>query len=259
MPEARIGCSGFNYGSWRGTFYPRDLPQKRWLGHYSTVFDTVELNVTFYRLPPASTFDRWRAETPPGFGFSVKGSRFVTHIKRLREPEAPVALFFERALRLKEKLSAVLWQFPPGFAFDRERLRRFLELLRRYPARNALEFRNESWMTEEVFRSCTEYGVCLCLADWPDFLDDLPPTADFVYMRRHGKGGNHAQDYSRAALKKDATRVREYLSGRRDVFVYFNNDAHGYAPADAQVLMEELSEASPVARARKGARGRRGP
>lgn len=251
MAEARIGCSGFNYGSWRGTFYPRDLPQKGWLGHYSTVFDTVELNVTFYRLPQASTFDRWREEAPASFGFSVKGSRFVTHVKRLKEPDEPVALFFERALRLKEKLSAVLWQFPPGFAFDRERFHRFLELLRQYPARNALEFRNESWMTEEVFRACREHGVNLCLADWPTFLDDLPLTADFVYVRRHGRGGNHAQGYSRIELRKDARRIRDFLDGGRDVFVYFNNDAYGYAPKNAGELLEELSATSSVRSQRK--------
>lgn len=241
MPEARIGCSGFNYGSWKETFYPRDLPQKRWLEHYATIFSTVELNVTFYRLPPAATFDRWYAETPPGFGFSVKGSRFLTHLKRLREPEQPVALFFKRARRLKEKLSVVLWQFPPGFRFDRERFTRFLRALRTHSARNTLEFRDESWMTEEVVHACEENGVSLCLADWPGFLDEAPLTSDFVYLRRHGRGREHAAGYSRTALKQDAKRIKGYLDGGKDVFVYFNNDAHGYAPANAKVLLEELS------------------
>lgn len=238
MRKARIGCSGFNYGSWRGTFYPRDLPQKEWLGHYSTVFSTVELNVTFYRLPSTATFDRWYEETPPGFGFSVKGSRFLTHVKRLKEPEEPVALFFERARRLKEKLCVVLWQFPPGFGFDGERLTRFLDALRPYSARNTLEFRNDSWLTEEVVSACGDNGVGLCLADWPGFLDDVPLTANFVYVRRHGRGGNHAAGYSRDALRKDAKRIREFLSGGRDVFIYFNNDAYGYAPKNARELME---------------------
>jgi uncharacterized protein YecE (DUF72 family) len=216
--------------------------------------------VTFYRLPLASTFDRWYRETPPGFAFSVKGSRFITHVKRLREPEEPLERFFGGALRLGEKLSVVLWQFPPGFGFDAERLHRFLELLRKYPARNTLEFRNESWMREEVRSACVAGGASLCLADWPGFLDDLPPTSDFVYLRRHGEGGNHAACYSRAAQKRDAKRVREYLDGGRDVFVYFNNDVRGYAPANACVLMEEIS-ASARSRGRIGnaAGGRRPP
>src|SRR5512134_270109 len=170
MPEAKVGCSGFNYDSWKGNFYPEDLPRKRWLEHYATVFSTVELNVTFYRLPTAATFDRWYAETPRSFEFSVKGSRFLTHVKRLREPEQPVALFFRRARRLKEKLSVVLWQFPPSFRFDRERFVRFLRALRRFSVRNTLEFRDESWTTDEVADACEENGVSLCLADWPRFL-----------------------------------------------------------------------------------------
>lgn len=254
MPEAKIGCSGFNYDSWKGNFYPEDLPRKRWLEHYATVFSTVELNVTFYRLPPAATFDRWYAETPRGFEFSVKGSRFLTHVKRMREPEQPVALFFKRARRLKEKLSVVLWQFPPGFRFDRERFDRFLRALRRHSARNTLEFRDESWMTDEVADACEENGVSLCLADWPRFLDDARLTADFVYVRRHGRGGEHASGYSRIALRTEAKRIRRYLAGGRDVFIYFNNDAHGYAPANAKVLLEELSAASRSRRRKKSDR-----
>src|SRR5574340_1776394 len=136
MPEILIGCSGFNYPHWKGNFYPEHLPQKKWLEYYCTVFKTVELNVTFYRLPAVAIFEKWRAETPPDFGFSLKGSRYITHIKRLLEPEQPLERFFERALRLKEKLKVVLWQFPPGFKIDLERLGRFLELLENYPVRN---------------------------------------------------------------------------------------------------------------------------
>lgn len=191
-----IGCSGFNYGHWKGTFYPADLPQRRWFEHYCTVFSTVELNVTFYRLPLTSTFTKWHNQTPPGFAFSLKGSRYITHNKRLLDVEEPLRRFFERALELKEKLQVVLWQFPPGFKVNPERLDSFLGLLEKYPVRNTLEFRHESWITAEVFSLCQRHNISLCLADWPDFIDDLPITSDFVYIRRHGAGGGYASDYS---------------------------------------------------------------
>jgi len=142
MTELRIGCSGFNYRDWKGNFYPEYLPQKKWLEYYCTVFKTVELNVTFYRLPLVTTVEKWYAETPSDFAFSLKGSRFITHIKRLLDPEESLDLFFERAMLLKEKLKVVLWQFSPGFKIDLERLSRFLKLLENYPVRNTFEFRN---------------------------------------------------------------------------------------------------------------------
>ncbi len=192
MPRQWIGCSGFNYPHWKGNFYPEGLPQKKWLQHYCTVFNTVELNVTFYRLPKESTFEKWYAETPADFGFSIKGSRFITHIKKLIDPEAPLKLFFKNAMQLKEKLMIVLWQFPPGFKIDPARLNTFLNLLEPYRVRHAFEFRNESWIARETIEMCTEKNVALCLADWPVFAGGLPLTADYVYIRRHG----HAGDYS---------------------------------------------------------------
>ena len=240
MSELRIGCSGFHYREWKGDFYPDGLPQKKWLEYYCTVFKTVELNVTFYRLPLVTTFEKWHAETPPDFAFSLKGSRFITHIKRLLDPEEPLDLFFERALRLKEKLKVVLWQFSPDFKIDPERLIRFLKLLGNYPARNTLEFRNESWMTKKIIDLCSDRKVGLCMADWPAFLDDLPVTSDFVYIRRHGEGGNYATNYATTALKKDARRIKNYVKNGKDVFVYFNNDFHGYAPRNARELTEML-------------------
>jgi uncharacterized protein YecE (DUF72 family) len=240
MPEILIGCSGFNYQDWKGEFYPADLPQKKWLVYYCTVFKTVELNVTFYRLPLEKTFDKWHDETPSDFSFSLKGSRFITHIKRLLDPEGPVDMFFERALHLKEKLNVVLWQFPPGFKADLERLRKFLNLLGNYPVRNTLEFRNESWMTKNTIDLCIDRKIGLCMADWPEFLDDLPVTSDFVYIRRHGEGGNYATSYSKTALRKDARRLRNYVKSGKDVFIYFNNDLHGYAPGNARELKEML-------------------
>jgi uncharacterized protein YecE (DUF72 family) len=240
MPELRIGCSGFSYQHWRGIFYPENLAERRWLGYYSSIFSTVELNVTFYRLPRPAAFDTWYKETPPDFGYSVKGSRFITHVKKLLSTEDPLKLFFDNALRLQEKLKVILWQFPPAFKGNKERLAAFVRLLKKFPVRNALEFRHESWIDPDVMDLCRDHNVSVCMADWPGFIDDLPLTADFVYIRRHGEGGSYATRYSKAELKKDAARIRRYLKDRKDVFIYFNNDAFGYAPGNARELIEML-------------------
>jgi uncharacterized protein YecE (DUF72 family) len=240
MPELRIGCSGFSYQHWRGIFYPEHLAERRRLGYYSSVFSTVELNVTFYRLPRPATFDLWYKETPPEFGYSVKGSRFITHVKKLLSTEAPLKLFFDNALRLQEKLKVILWQLPPTFKGNKERLAGFIAQLEKFPVRNAFEFRHASWIDADVMDLCRDHNVSVCMADWPGFIDDLPLTADFVYIRRHGEGGSYATLYSTAQLNKDAARIRRYLKDWKDVFIYFNNDAFGYAPRNARELMEIL-------------------
>ncbi|NJD54845.1 MAG: DUF72 domain-containing protein [Nitrospirae bacterium] len=240
MPDLRVGCSGFSYRQWKGNFYPEDLSPKQWLRYYATVFNAVELNVTFYRLPLARTFEQWYGETPTGFVFLLKGSRYITHIRRLLDPREPLETFFERALRLQDKLKVVLWQFSPGFGINKERLKKFLALLKKYPVRNTLEFRNRNWITDEVIGLCRDHDVSLCMADWPEFIDDLPTTADFVYMRRHGEGGDYASDYPKAALVTDAERIRKYLTAGKDVYICFNNDARGFAPKNARELMELL-------------------
>ncbi|MEN6317945.1 MAG: DUF72 domain-containing protein [Syntrophaceae bacterium] len=236
MSEMHIGCSGFNYAGWKSTFYPEGLSQKKWFEYYCGTFSTVELNVTFYRLPLSQTFEKWYRETPPDFVFSLKGSRFISHRKRLLDAEEPLDLFFERSSPLKEKLKVVLWQLPPNFAVNIERLRRFLKLLNRYPVRNTIEFRHRSWMIEEIFDLCRIHNAGLCMADWPSFINDLPVTSDFVYVRRHGLEGNYATCYSESELKKDAGRITNYMGAGKSVYVYFNNDACGYAPKNAQEL-----------------------
>jgi uncharacterized protein YecE (DUF72 family) len=240
MPTLNIGCSGFSYDHWKGIFYPEDLQKKRWLEYYTKKFPTVELNVTFYRLPEKETFTRWYTETPPGFLFSVKGSRFITHVKKLKASEEPLNVFFSRVSALREKLGVILWQLPPGLRVDPPRLADFLELLKPYGLRNAFEFREETWITKKVISLIEKENASLCMADWPQFLNDLPITADFVYIRRHGEGGNYASCYSQEQLKSDAARIRKYLKQGKDVFIYFNNDASGYAPSNAGVLLTLL-------------------
>ncbi|MGO9378173.1 MAG: DUF72 domain-containing protein [Dissulfurispiraceae bacterium] len=238
MPKLHIGCSGFHFSDWKGAFYPSDLPQRKWLQYYCNIFDTVELNVTFYRLPLAKTFEAWHNVTPSNFIFSLKGSRYITHIRRLFNVEEAVRTFFDRALILEKKLHVVLWQFPPVFKADIARLEIFLQYLAQYPVRHTLEFRNESWLDIKVFDLCERYNVSLCMADWPAFLDDLPTTADFIYIRRHGENRNYESDYPKAALMSDTEQIKKHMTGGKDVFIYFNNDAHGYAAKNAKELIK---------------------
>ena len=236
LADLRIGCSGFLYDHWRKNFYPDDLSKVYWLEYYSRHFSTVELNVTFYKLPERETFAKWYSSTPEGFIFSLKGSRFITHIKKIKDCEEPVDAFLSRATLLKEKLGIILWQFPPTFTMDMERLKDFLEVLRPYSMRNAFEFRNKTWINKKIIDLLKKEKAAPCMADWPDFLDKLPLTADFVYIRRHGEEGSYATSYSTESLKKDAKRVNAYFRQKKDVFIYFNNDAFGYAPRNALEL-----------------------
>jgi uncharacterized protein YecE (DUF72 family) len=151
MVDIRIGCSGFLYDHWRGPFYPEDLPRNLWLDYYCRQFSTVELNVTFYRLPERETFAKWYLATPEGFVFSLKGSRFITHVKKMKDCAEPIEAFYSRASVLKEKLGVILWQLPPTLNMDVERLKEFLEALRPYRVRNAFEFRNKTWINKKIF------------------------------------------------------------------------------------------------------------
>jgi uncharacterized protein YecE (DUF72 family) len=240
MGRVLVGTSGFQYRHWRETFYPEGLAQNRWLDYYAERFMTVELNVTFYRLPTPATFRKWRERTPDDFVFALKGSRFITHIKRLRDPEEPLARFMEGAALLREKAGIVLWQFPPNFSKDTDRLDRFVGALGQYPVRQAFEFRNVSWIEKDVEDILRSGGHVFCSADWPPFLADPPRTGGFAYIRRHGRGGIYDTLYSREELAEDANRIRRQLMGRRDVFIYFNNDSRGYAPRNAAELRELL-------------------
>ncbi|MGB9791524.1 MAG: DUF72 domain-containing protein [Thermacetogeniaceae bacterium] len=242
MAELYIGTSGYNYPHWKGTFYPGDLPSRQWLSFYSTHFNTVELNVTFYRLPLAKTFASWYNNTPPGFRFAVKGSRTITHIKRLRDAAEPLAAFFSRAERLQEKLAVVLWQLPPGLRGDPELLADFCMLLQTNEAarsaRHAFEFRHDSWFSPEVYEILRQNNFSLCIADSPRWPQSLEVTADFVYIRFHGSEKVYASCYSDEELQVWGRRIREWLESGRDVYAYFNNDAGGWAVANARQLLK---------------------
>jgi uncharacterized protein YecE (DUF72 family) len=245
MPKFKIGCSGFLYDSWRGTFYPEALHQKKWLSYYVEHFDTVELNVTFYRLLKKEAFERWYKETPPHFSFSLKGSRFITHIKKLKDVELPLLTFFNTTAPLMEKLEVVLWQLPPNFKANIKNLEDFIEAIKLYPVRHVFEFRHKSWVSSKVLKLLSAANIAVCMADWPEFINELPLTADFVYIRRHGEFGSYATDYSQEQLRNVAKKVKDYLKLGKDVYVYFNNDTLGYAPKNALELKAILAETLP--------------
>ena len=245
MPKFRIGCSGFLYESWRGPFYPEVLPHKKWLDFYMQKFNTVELNVTFYRLLKKEAFERWYKETPPDFTFCLKGSRFITHVKKLKDVELPLSTFFNATAPLMEKLDVVLWQLPPNLKLNMKNLEDFVENLKQYPVRHAFEFRHKSWLTKKVFNLLASANMAACMADWPEFIDDLPATADFIYIRRHGESGGYATNYSPEQLKKDAHIAKEALKLGKSVYIYFNNDAFAYAPKNAAELTTILDASIP--------------
>ncbi|MDR5684202.1 MAG: DUF72 domain-containing protein [Armatimonadota bacterium] len=241
-----IGTCGFDYPHWVNVFYPRDLPRREWFAYYARHFDTVELNVTFYRLPHRRTFEAWARQAPEGFCFALKGSRFITHVKRLRDAAGAVANFFENAQLLGGRLRCVLWQLPARFAADANRLREFLRAL---PGRtlHAFEFRDRSWFTDDVFAALRETNAAIAAADWPFQVllpgmrprriarqaVRVPATADWAYLRRHGPGDRYGGAYTLAMLRSDAEWIRSRHPAFREVFVYFNNDPSGHAVRNA--------------------------
>jgi len=235
----RVGTSGYAYDHWRHVFYPKGLPARRWLEYYARIFSTVELNTTFYRLPTASAVDRWRDETPPGFRFAAKGSRYLTHMKRLTDPGPGIDRYFELIHRLGKKLSVVLWQLPPQMnRADPERLARFLEWLPRHGLRHAVEFRSPSWYSAEVCAVLDAWGAAFCEHD---LVRLRPPrvTGGFRYLRFHGATGKYRGRYGKRALRPFA---KDLMTWPGDAYVYFNNDHFGHAIRDALDLSELLGE-----------------
>ncbi|SEK71849.1 DUF72 domain-containing protein [Nitrosovibrio tenuis] len=242
MSRTLIGISGWRYPPWRGVFYPPGLPQHRELEYASRALPTIEINGTFYSLQRPESFKRWYDETPSGFVFSVKGPRYITHIRRLRDIHAPLANFFASGLfNLREKLGPILWQFPPSFRYDFERMKQFFELLPRdtqealslarrreqrmvgrarlaidalRPTRHAIEVRNDSFLEESFIQLLREYNMAWVIADtagkWP-YREDV--TADFLYLRLHGDKELYASGYTDEALSRWASRIRAWREG----------------------------------------------
>jgi uncharacterized protein YecE (DUF72 family) len=236
-----IGCSGWNYADWRETFYPKGLPARRWLEHYARTFGTVEVNATFYRLPSRETVANWAAQTPPDFVFSVKASRYLTHVKRLTTLAEGWERFHERIEPLAEagKLGPILWQLPANFHCDLERLRGALDQLP--PQRHCFEFRHPSWFNDDVYAALRSRGAALVIGDHPERpFQTHELTADWTFVRFHygsrGRNGN----YSKTELDTWRRRIAQWRR-KVDVYAYFNNDWSGYAVRNALELQRGLS------------------
>ena len=241
MKRVRVGCSGWNYASWRGTVYPPGCPPSRWLEVYADWFDTVEVNATFYRLTRPHIAERWLEQTPEDFLFTVKGSRYLTHMKRLLDRERGPQRFYDSIAPMvgSPKMGPVLWQLPPDFRRDDERLRAWLEAL---PAgRHTMEFRHESWYAEPVFALRRERRVALAIGDRPDLPKPptLEPTADFAFIRFHYGARGRRGNYSDRELREWAERIR-VLASDVEVLAYFNNDWEGFAVANGRRLKQLL-------------------
>ena len=238
-----VGASGWQYPSWRGVFYPAELPQAQWLEHYAACFRTVEVNNTFYRLPGRHTFEHWAERTPDDFVVTVKASRYLTHVRRLREPEEPVERLMAAAAGLGPKLGPVLLQLPPDLSARPEALDRTLSC---FPAgtRVAVEPRHDSWFAEELDAVLRRHDAALCLADrYSRPVAPLWRTASWGYLRMHEGRGSAHPCYGRTALKSWAARLAGLFSEENDVYVYFNNDPRGCAVRDGKRFALTLREA----------------
>lgn len=241
-----IGTSGWHYDHWRGPFYPENLRPADYLRFYRQQFQTVEINNSFYRLPTEKALIDWRESVQPNFIFAVKGSRYITHLKKLTDPEQSVSVFLERASLLGDKLGPILFQLPPRWRFNAERLRNFLEVLP-HNHRYALELRDPSWLHEEAYRLLKKYGVAFCIYELTGRISPKEVITDLVYIRLHGPGGAYQGNYDRQTLSGWAQDIAAWAAQGKEVFCYFDNDEAGYAALNALELQEMLKHRLPEA------------
>jgi uncharacterized protein YecE (DUF72 family) len=236
----RVGTSGFSYEHWKGVFYPEDVPQRRWLEFYSGHFDCVEVNSSFYHLPKPSVVEAWRNRVPADFHFVLKGSRTVTHIKRLKDCQESVDVFYERAAALRDKLTAVLWQLPPGLHKDLGLLEEFVGWLPVKPT-PVLEFRHRSWFMDDVFDMLNIRYAAFCVHDMESVNCPDIVTSPMVYVRFHGQAGRYRDDYPDEVLRSRAAWLT--ACGAEHGYAFFNNDIGGHAVKNARTLRQFLSQA----------------
>jgi len=238
--EIRIGTSGWSYRHWKGLFYPEGLAAADQLPWYAERFDAVELNGTFYRLPKRETFATWREKTPDNFRFAVKANRYITHMKKLRDPEQSLDRMLGAIQGLGDKLGPILFQLPPGWRLDLDRLETFLAAL---PKRRgyAFEFRHESWFDDRVYAALERHGVGFCIYHLAGQQSPMIVSAALVYIRLHGPGGPYAGSYHTNALRSWARRIAAWRDAGHDVWCFFDNDQNAYAPENALRLKTQLS------------------
>jgi len=238
-----IGTSGWVYSDWEGIFYPENLPSKDKLKYFSQHFKTAEINYSFYHLPKKSTYQNWYFQTPEDFLFAVKASRFITHIKRLKDVKEAWKVFADNALNLKEKLGPILFQFPPSFKTTEENIKRlenFLKLIcltTGVKQRYVFEFRHKTWCDEKIYKLLRKYNIAWVIADSPRYPKAEVVTANFVYIRMHGSKVLFSSKYTKKELQDLAQKIKKWLK-TCDVYIYFNNDARGFAIKNAKELLK---------------------
>lgn len=239
--KIRIGTSGWHYQHWQGPFYPTEMRSSQYLAHYCQYFQTVEINNTFYQLPEQDTLLEWTETVPAGFCFAVKASRYITHMKKLKDPQEALANFLERIRNLQPHLGPVLFQLPPHWHLDLERLQAFLKLL---PAdlRYAFEFRDPDWFAPQVYQTLRDHQAAFCIYVLTGDQSPREVTADFIYVRLHGPDGAYQGKYSLQELAGWAGALSSWSRQGKDVFCFFNNDAQGYAPQNASELHAMLAK-----------------
>lgn len=234
--KLHIGTSGWHYKHWLGVFYPQNMPVSEMLPFYCRHFDTVEINNTFYQLPASKTVDAWRDNSPAGFHFAIKASRFITHMKKLKDPMPSTAKFFSGIERLGAKLGPILFQLPPRWKLDIERLSQFLDGLPN-EHQYVFEFRDDSWLVSKVFTLLSQHNAAFCIHDLSDMKLPLEITAEFTYLRFHGPGtAKYSGSYSQRDLQQWARRLDNWRKGLSAIYVYFNNDVGGWAVRNATEL-----------------------
>ena len=238
-----IGTSGWHYDHWAGPFYPEDAPSGEWLDFYASSFSSVELNNTFYQLPEESTLEEWKEQTPPDFLFAAKASRYITHMKKLKDPKPSVRTFFERMRALQPKLGAVLFQLPPNWRFNQERLAEFLAAL---PTghRYAFELWGPSWINPHSLDMLHTHQSAFCIYEFDGRIAPKEVTADFVYIRLHGPGEAYEGHYDPSTLSGWAGAISSWLRAGKEVFCFFDNDQAGHAPQNA-LRLQEMLDAGP--------------
>jgi len=239
--KIHIGTSGWHYKHWMGNFYPPEVKSKGFTDYYIRFFRTVEINNSFYKLPSFETFANWRAAVPDDFIFAVKASRYITHMKKLKEPQEGLSRLFNNINALEEKLGPILFQLPPMWKLNLERLRDLLRLLPPY-YRYTFEFRHHSWYTPEVLELLRQHNAAFCVYELEYHQSPLEVTADFAYVRLHGPEGKYAGSYSESTLQWWANQCRAWQQASLDVYVYFDNDQLGYAAFNALRLQQLVQE-----------------
>ena len=233
-----IGTSGWSYGHWKGNFYPEKLSQKKWLHFFADFLNTVEINSTFYHLPSEKSIQSWLSQVPTDFLFSIKASRYITHLKRLKDCQENVDYFFKTIAGLKDKLGPILFQLPPSFKMDTERLKEFLSYLND-DHRYVFEFRHPTWFVGEIYEILSTYKVALCITDLNGHLSPEEITTNFTYIRLHGPKKAYKGSYGEKKLLEWKKKIQQWAK-QCSVFCYFDNDEKGYAIQDAQFLKTKL-------------------